>query len=446
MRFNIKIILTVILCYFGLSGINVLYAQNVKVVNLSDAISLAEKNNSDLITAKLDQMKADEKVSQVYSENLVPNLSLTGSYQRYFKKPFFNITIPNFGTYNVPVGTDNTVTTALNISEPIPILGTPVFSGIKIAQEYSILQKENVSRIHTKIKADVTKAFINVLLLKEVIDVNTQSLTDAQENLRVVEARYRVGTATEFDYLRAKVKVESLLPQISQAQSNLTLAKKMLKTTIGLKTDDDVEASGTLTYDSTEVYGRTENLVNKISNENVLIRQLTLSNEINRELVRVDKSSFLPKFYVFGQYQLQAQEDDGKSLFRYFYNNAIIAGLGMTWDLNFFGNNYKVNQSQLEVKKTDEQILNVKDQLKTQTQSVLLRIDDAKKRIIAQQETVSLAERGLELANTSFKSGVINQIDVLDAELSLSQVKLSLLQAIYDYQNARTELEQLLEN
>ena len=445
MRLNIKIILTAILFYFSLPGINVLYAQNVKVVNLNDAISLAEKNNSDLITARLDQMKAEEKVSEVYSENLVPNLSLTGSYQRYFKKPIFNISIPNFGTYNVPIGTDNTITTALNISEPIPILGTPVFSGIKIAQVYSNLQKENVKKIETQIKADVTKAFINVLLLKEVVDVNTQSLSDAQENLRVVEARYRVGTATEFDYLRAKVKVETLVPQLSQSQNNLTLSKKMLKTTIGLKTDDEIEASGSLTYDSTEVYGRTDDLVNRISSSNVVIRQLNLSNEINRELVRVNRSSFLPKFYLFGQYQLQAQEDDGKSIFGYFYNNAIIAGLGMTWDLNFFGNNYKVNQSQLEVKKTDEQILNVKDQLKTQTQSILLRIDDAKKRIIAQQETVSLAERGLELANTSFKSGVINQIDVLDAELSLSQVKLSLLQAIYDYQNARTELVQLLE-
>lgn len=445
MRLNFKFIITLLFCLTSLTGNKYIFSQGVKVLNLRDAISLAEKNNSELITASLDQMKAEEKVSEVYSENLVPSLSLSGSYQRYFKKPVFNIAIPNFGTYSVPIGTDNTITSTLNVSEAIPVLGTPVFSGIRIAQVYSNLQKENVKKVKTKIKADVTKAFINVLLLKEVVDVNSQSLSDAQENLRVVEARYRVGTTTEFDYLRARVKVETLIPQLSQAQNNLTLSKKMLKTTIGLKTDDEIDISGNLTYDSTEVYDKTENLVRKISNENVLIRQLTLSNEINRELVRVDRSSFLPKFYLFGQYQLQAQEDDGKSLFRYFYNNAIIAGLGMSWDLNFFGNSYKVNQSKLEVKKTDEQILNVKDQLKTQTQSILLRIDDAKKRIIAQQETVSMAERGLELANTSFKSGVINQIDVLDAELSLSQVKLALLQAIFDYQNAKTELEQLLE-
>jgi outer membrane protein len=420
------------------------FSQNVKVLNLQDAISLAEKNNSELIVAKMDRLKADEKVSQVYSENLVPTLSLSSSYQRYFKKPIFNITFLGL-TESVPIGADNTITTTLNVSEPIPILGTPVFSGIKIAQVYSKLQKENVKSVETKIKADVTKAFINVVLLKEVIEVNKQSFDNAQENLRVVEVRYKTGTATEFDYLRAKVKVETLLPAISQSENNLSISKKVFKTTIGLKTDDELDAAGKLTYDSNEVYGKIEDIIRKISNENVAVRQLSLSNQINEELIRVDRSSFLPKIYLFGQYNLQAQEDDGKSFFRYFFNNAILAGIGLSWNLNFFANNYKVNQSEIEVKKTNEQILNVKDQLKTQTQSVLLRLDDAKKRIVAQKQNENLAERGLELANTYFKSGVINQIDVLDAELSVSQVKLALLQAVYDYLNARTELEQLLE-
>lgn len=433
---------TFILCIMIFT--NICYSQTPKVLNLKEAILLAEKNNSDLIVARLEMLKANEKVSQVYSENLVPNLSLSGSYQRYFKKPVFTINIPGFaGTF--PLGSDNTITTALNISESIPVLGTPVFSGIRIAQVYSKLQEENVKSVKIKIKAEVTKAFVNVVLLKDVIEVNKQSLDNAQENLRVVEARYRAGTTTEFDYLRAKVKVESIKPSLSQSENNLLISKKVLKTTIGLKNDEDVDVSGRLTYDSLEVYGKTEELTRKISNENVAIRQLSLSNQINEELIRVDKSSFLPKLYVFGQYQLQAQEDDGKSISRYFFNNAVIAGLGLSWDLNFFGNNYKVNQSELEFKKTNEQIVQVKDQLKTQAQSILLRLDDAKNRIIAQKENVNLAERGLDLANTSFKSGVINQIDVLDAQLGLSQVKLALLQAIYDYQNARTELEQLLE-
>lgn len=72
-------------------------------------------------------------------------------------------------------------------------------------------------------------------------------------------------------------------------------------------------------------------------------------------------------------------------------------------------------------------------------------MEDAKQRIAANLETVRLAERGLELANISFKNGVINQIDVLDAELMVNQSRLAYLQAIYDYLIAKAELEELLE-
>jgi outer membrane protein TolC len=76
---------------------------------------------------------------------------------------------------------------------------------------------------------------------------------------------------------------------------------------------------------------------------------------------------------------------------------------------------------------------------------VFLRIEDAKNRIKAQQEIVSTAQRGYDLASISYKNGVLNQIDVVDAELSLNQVKLAYLQAVFDYLIARTDLEHLLE-
>ena len=72
-------------------------------------------------------------------------------------------------------------------------------------------------------------------------------------------------------------------------------------------------------------------------------------------------------------------------------------------------------------------------------------MEDAKNRIMSQQENVKLAERSLELANLSFRNGVLNQIDVLDTELLLSQSRLAYLQAIYDYLIAKSELEGLLE-
>jgi len=127
------------ICIF-ITGVNFSYSQYKKSFTLGDAINEAMKNNTELVNARFDKMKALEKVSQTYNENLIPTLELSSQYSHAYKKPVFNI----FGQ-NYEIGTDNTVTHTLSASEPIPFLGTPVFSGIRIAEYYANLQNENVA-------------------------------------------------------------------------------------------------------------------------------------------------------------------------------------------------------------------------------------------------------------------------------------------------------------
>ncbi len=416
------------------------YSQSVRTLTLYDAINLAKRNNSDYVIAKLDKLKAEKQVSEVYSENLVPNITFGSRYTRSFRKQTLS-----FAGQTFEIGSDNSITTTLDVSEPIPFLGTPVFNGIRIAEYYNRIQEENLKSVETKIKSDVKKSFYNVLLLKEVITLNQQSIDNAQENLRVVEARYRAGVALEYDYIRAKVKVETLKPQLTQSENNLEIAKQFLKNNIGLKDEQNIDVTGSLAYDSLEVWGSTDELIKKISSSNVAIRQLKLSKKINEQLVDIDYANYLPKFYVFGQWSSQANENDGRSLTGYRFYNSIVAGIGLNWNLNLFRNSYKEEQSKIEVLKSEEQIVKTKELLKTQTRSIILKIEDARNRIRSQQEIVNTAQRGYDLAVISYKSGVLNQIDVVDAELALSQVKLAYIQAIYDYLIARSELEQLLE-
>jgi outer membrane protein len=416
------------------------FAQYKKSYTLGDAISEAMKNNTALINARFDKLKATEKVSQTYNENLIPTLTLSSQYYHSYKKPIINI----FGQ-NYEIGTDNTMTHTFSASEPIPFLGTPVFSGIRIAEYYANLQKENVASVESKIKTDVKKSFYNVLFLKEVLEVNQKSLQNSVDNLTVVEARYRNGVNTEFDFLRAKVKVESTKPNVSQAESNLSISKKLFKNALGLKGNEDVDVTGILSYDSAEIMGTTDDILKKIAENNVSVRQLNISQLINKELVTIDNAGYLPKFYLFAQYQFSATENNIKPFLDWRYYNIFNAGIGMSWDLNFFRNTFKKRQSEFDVKKTDETIIDVKQKLKIAGQNIISKMEDAKKRITANLETVKLAERGLELANISFKNGVINQIDVLDAELMVNQSKLAYLQAIYDYLTAKAELEELLE-
>lgn len=424
----------------SLSSTEFLQAQNVKVLDIYEAVSLAKENNLSIKVAKLNLQQAEYKVSEVYSENLVPNLTLTSRYSRAFKKPVFII----FGE-SFEVGSDNSITTALQFQESLPILGTPVFSGIRIAEYYTSLQSEVLNQSEIEVKRNVKKAFYGVMLAKEIVNLNRDILANSEENFTVVEARYRNGVTTEFDYLRAKVRVENVRPNVSQSEKNLELAKNNLRNIMGTDASQQIDVTGALMYDSTEVYGTTNALIESITERNVLVRQLQINKKINEELVNVNEANYLPKLSVFGNYNLEANENDDKSISEYKFNNSIAAGLSLSWDLNLFRNSYKVQQAEIETKKNEIQINDLKRNLRLQTENVLVQIEDSKNRIRAQYETVAQAERGLELANASYRNGVITQIDVLDANLIYSQSRLAYLSAIYDYLVARTDLEALLE-
>ncbi|MEI7485047.1 MAG: TolC family protein [Ignavibacteriota bacterium] len=437
---NKQIIFIISLVLFSSGIINAQDTSVVRVYTLDDAIFTAKSNNTTLVNAKLDRLKAEKKVSEVYSESLVPSISLSSQYNRAFKKQVFDIFGQRFS-----IGTDNAIVNSLQVSEPIPVLGTPVFQAIRIADYYTGLQNENVNSAEAKVTADVKKAYYNVLFLKEVVNVRKLNLNNAVENYDVVERRYRNGTSTEFDYLRAKVTMENLKPPVIESENNLTITKKVLKNAIGLKDMKDVEVTGSLTFDSTEYYGSIDAVITKIAENNVSVRQLRINQDINKQLLSIDKANYLPKLYLFGQYNIQASEDDGRSFGSYRFFNVINAGVGLNWNLNFFRNSYKVKQSEIEIKKTDETISDVKMKLRLLSQSIILKMGEAKNKVIATHETVKMAERGYELAALSFKNGVVNQIDVLDAGAQLSNSKLGYYQAIVEYLNAKAELEELLE-
>lgn len=418
-----------------------LQAQGKKVIaSAEDAILVAMKSNAELSKAKIDELKAASKVSEVYSENLVPTTNLNMIFTRSFKKQVLNI----FGE-TFEIGSDNSILTQIEVTEPIPILGTPVFSGIRIAEYYQNIQRENIKRVEADIKNNVKKAYYSVLLSQSVYDLNNITKQNAEENLKVVEGRYRNGVATEFDLLRARVKLENILPNVSRSERNVEISRKALAKTMGMDVSENLEVLGELGFDSTEVIENTSSIVRKITDGNVLVRQLTLSKKINQELVKVDNANFLPKVFVFGNWTNSSNENDGTAINGYRFFNTLNAGVGLTWNLNLFRNSFKKEQSVLEVKKSDEDIRDIKQTLKLTSESAIIALDDARQRIISQKSTVDLAQRGLDLANKSYLAGVLTQIDVLDAELSLYQSRLGYLQAIYDYQVAKSELEKLLE-
>jgi len=104
----------------------------------------------------------------------------------------------------------------------------------------------------------------------------------------------------------------------------------------------------------------------------------------------------------------------------------------------------RVEQAQLEQRKSEEQRVGLERTLRTGIHSILGNLQQARKRIEAQGRTVEMAERGYKIVTTRFLSNAATQLEVNDAQLALTQAKVNRVQAIYDYLSAAADLEQMI--
>lgn len=98
-----------------------------------------------------------------------------------------------------------------------------------------------------------------------------------------------------------------------------------------------------------------------------------------------------------------------------------------------------INQLSLQREDTERNLqLSVRQQ-KDNMQTCVKRFDAARK-------GVEQAERGYAISRKRYDTGAGTWLEMNDSELALTQAKLNLNQAIYDYMVAKAELEKILGN
>jgi len=77
-------------------------------------------------------------------------------------------------------------------------------------------------------------------------------------------------------------------------------------------------------------------------------------------------------------------------------------------------------------------------------QNVYTRLKDAKARIPVSQIALDKAKENYELTSGRYKVGYGNVIELKDAQVALSNAKLSHYQTLYEYNSARADLERAI--
>lgn len=410
-------------------------------LDLKEAIRLAIENNHDYKQAKLDFEKAEAQVKQAYGSALFPVIEGNINYNRAIKRQVITFETPFFsGTF--PVGTDNTLSGSVNVTQPI--FRGAMFLAIKIAETFADISAKNREQSKLELILQVKQAYYTHLIAKELVKLSDLQLKMAEENFKNTEAMYKAGLASDYDLTKAKVQYKNSIPAKTEALNQLKLSANNLKLILGIGLDSQIEITDTLHYVKTELPDFDEGLKQLFLN-NKILKQVELQTKMQDYNVSYEFSKHLPEITAFGSWTAQAQENDPRIFSDWRYRNSASVGLSMRIPIfNGFTTHYQVEQAELDFKKAQEGLRKTQESLRNEYESVLMQIRKTMEQIEAYKSSIEEAEKGYSIAKKRFNAGLGTQIELTSSLMEFTNSKVNYLRVLQQYYLLHAQLDMLL--
>lgn len=415
-------------------------------LSLSRALEMAKNGNKKLQAQALEEIYTAEQSKEIRNGYL-PNISAGASYIRYFDRQVIFMPGSFVGSTNavedVSVGGKNALNGFVSLYQPIIDPSIHRQLGVnKISEE---IEKEKTIDLQRKIAYKVAALYLSMLMMNEQTALLDQSFQRNIRALKDTRLLFLQGKAIKADTLSNFIAVENIRSAVSYLKNNIEISELELKRLIGMEKEERIELTDKLESDlatARSAFSSVDEAL-KIAAENrkdLNIQQLVIN--LQQKKAEAIRAGLMPRLSLIGQYQIQAQEDD----FRLdTWPRTSFVGLQFSVPI-FDGNRTKSRTRQAKIK-TDQEIIrlnDLKDEVKTQLAGILSKWEEALRQMDIQQTTVESAELSHRMMEDRFKNGRSSRLELTDAELALTQSKISYLQAVYNLKVLDVELKNAL--
>jgi outer membrane protein TolC len=294
----------------------------------------------------------------------------------------------------------------------------------------------------------VRLAYYDVLLAAQQITVNEASVNLLQKELDDQQSRYNAGTVPKFNVLRAEVALANERPALIQARNNYRIAKNNLSNLLGynLPRDiwEDIPLNLTDTLDATPYQVDLPTAIQQALGRRTELVALRQTAELQRLGVVNAKAGYKPTVQVFAGYNwYNAQFTPPVEITHDI--NGWNAGAQMSWDI-FDGmlTRGKIVQARALYDKSKTDLDDRARQIELEVRTAYSGFIMAREVLDSQLKVQEEAEEALREASARADAGTGTQLDVLDAQTSLTQARTTEVQALHDYDAARARLERAI--
>ncbi|MFI5310757.1 MAG: TolC family protein [Gemmatimonadales bacterium] len=449
-------------------------------ISLADALRLAERTSHTVRTAEAGVLRARGGERQTRSQYL-PQLTGSVAYQRILESQFAAISNSagndtttsgsggNSGNGNGTSGSSlanspiakifaapNTMILGVTLTQNVFTAGR-LAAATKGAEAASTAAEIGLDAAHAQLALDVAQAYFDAVASERLVEIADSTLAQTERTLRQTEVSRQVGSAAEFDLLRATVARGTQRPQVIQARGNRDIAFLRLRQLLGIPLgqpltlttpirDEAVQVAEAPPVELSrpiEIPGSQQALVPDTSvSRRSSVRQAEANVTAQEFALRAQRWSRLPTVQLSSNYQRFGYPSTTvfPNSFGLFYPNWTVS-LGVSFPVftggRIGGDGMVAEANVAEAKQSLDQ---VRELAALDAQTALTQLEQADANYAASVGTDVQAARAYSIAEVRFNEGISTQVELLQSRTQLEQARLNRVLAARDLEVARLRL------
>jgi outer membrane protein len=382
----------------------------------------------------LDQDITEHQIKSRLSE-WYPQVNLNANYTNNFQLQsiYFAGEIVKSGTYN---------TSTVGLGATQNIFNRDVLLASRSAKDVRLQAKQTTTNTKIDIVVNVSKAFYDVLLTQQQIQLVDEDVVRLQRNLKDAYNQYQGGIVDKTDYKTATITLNNSKADKKNYEEALKAKMVYLKQQMG----DTAENVINIIYDSTqmekEIFVDTAQGVNL--DNRIEYQQLQTQKRLQQYNLKYYKWAYIPVVSAFGQYNFNYLNDKFGNLYSPNYPNSY-AGIQLAFPI-FQGTKrtQDIRVAELQVKRVDWDIQSLKTNVNTQYAQALSTYKSNLYDYQILKDNVDLAKEVYNTVELQYRSGIKAYLDVITAETNLRNAQSNYSNALYNVLSSKLDVQKAL--
>ena len=429
-------LLTIILMIsaFGQSGAQISNDSLIQNGTLENIIRYALGHQPAVQKSLLDEQITNSQVNSRLAD-WYPQLDFNYNFQHNFQ-----LQTTEFEGQVIQLGNNNTSTGNFVYNQNI--LNRDLLLAASTAKDTRKLAAQTTENNKINVVANVSKAFYDVLLTRQQIQVNEEDIVRLERSVKDAQNQYKSGLVDKTDYQRATISLNNAIALKRSNEAALKSKLEYMKSLMGYPLHGNLD----VVYDSLKMENEVSFDVAAIPdyNNRIEYQSLQTQKKLQQANVQYAKNAFIPVLAGFADYNLNYLNNSASELYKVNYPSSY-AGVTLAFPLVHGGKRWMaIRQARWQLKKTDWDLSDLQNNINAQYAQAQAEYISSLANYTALKENMNLAQQVYKTIQLQYRSGVKAYLEVITAESDLRTSQINYFNALYQVLSSKIDLERAL--